>query len=89
MNYITTTQLRTKSSTLVNSLKKGESVSLIHRSNIIGVIEPLKNPAVHTATAEKLRAFLKAVTPKKVIPKSKRESVYRKHLAEKYGQSLS
>jgi antitoxin (DNA-binding transcriptional repressor) of toxin-antitoxin stability system len=42
MNNMTTTNLRKKSAQLVKTLKKGESVSLIHRSKVIGVIEPIK-----------------------------------------------
>ncbi len=42
MNYITTTELRTKTTWLVAILKKGESVFLIHRSKIIGEIRPIR-----------------------------------------------
>jgi len=40
MNYISTTDLRTKSAKLRDSLKKGESIFLLHRSKVIGVFEP-------------------------------------------------
>lgn len=89
MQYITTTNLRTQTSKLVKTLKENGKVSLIHRSEVIGVIEPIEATQGEPVTLEKLRAFLKAVKPKKLVPKSKRESVYRKRLMEKYGQGLS
>lgn len=88
MQVITTTELRTKSSQLVDTLKKGQAVSLIHRSNIIGVIEPSKIVYAPPVTVEKLRAFLKAVKPKKLIPRSQREQTYRKQLVKKYGKGI-
>jgi len=44
MEFITTTDLRTKSSALITSLKNGESISLIHRSKVVGIIKPKKEP---------------------------------------------
>ena len=43
MQYITTTELRTKTSELVKILKMGHSVLLIHRSKIIAEIIPIKD----------------------------------------------
>lgn len=40
MQVITTTQLRTKSKELVNTLREGRSVDLIHRSRVVGEIKP-------------------------------------------------
>ena len=48
MQTITTTQLRTKSSELIKSLEKGDSISLIHRSKIVGVIKPKAEPKALT-----------------------------------------
>lgn len=45
MDYITTTQLRTQTSKLVKALEKGESVTCIHRSKVIGVFEPVEKDA--------------------------------------------
>lgn len=39
--FITTTQLRTKTTWLVKTLLHGKSVYLIHRSKVIGLITPL------------------------------------------------
>lgn len=43
MNYITTTQLRTKTKWLVGMLRKGKTVILIHRSEVVAEIVPI-NP---------------------------------------------
>jgi antitoxin (DNA-binding transcriptional repressor) of toxin-antitoxin stability system len=88
MEYVTTTGLRTKSSQLVSSLKKGDSVTLVHRSQIIGTITPQQSEAPKV-NEKKLEAFLKSVKPKKLIPKNKRESVYRANLEKKYGKNIS
>ena len=85
MNYITTTDLRTKSSELIETLKKGASVSLIHRSKIIGEIKPK-----YEAKPFDAKKF-KKLTDKLNLPKTsyaQREKIYRKHLMEKYGKDL-
>ena len=43
MQYITTTDLRTKTPELINTLKQNGEVSLIHRSKIVGIIKPVEN----------------------------------------------
>ncbi len=89
MDYITTTQLRTKSTELVNSLAKGNAVSLIHRSAIIGEIRPKRQPK--PLTKEDVRD-LKRLAEKLNLPKlsyEEREKRYRKALQQKYGQDLS
>lgn len=40
MQYITTTDLRTKSKELVMILQAGQSVDLVHRSKVVGEIKP-------------------------------------------------
>lgn len=89
MNYLTTTELRTKSSQLIEVLKKGGSVSLIHRSKLVGEIIPKKE--VKTLTKEDIKV-LKKLAKELNLPKTsykERERRYRKHLMEKYGQGLS
>lgn len=85
MNYITTTDLRTKSSQLVNSLLKGHEVVLIHRSRIIGEIKPKKESKPFTQEDIKQ---LKKLAEELNLPKTsyeQREKIYRKHLMKKYG----
>jgi len=87
MQYITTTELRTKSSKLVKILKSGGILRLIHRSMVIGEILPTYEPQpLDPAAFEK---FLRHLKPKKLVPIKEREKIYRKHLEKKYGQSLS
>lgn len=89
MNYITTTQLRTKSSELVNSLSKGNSVSLVHRSRIIGEIRPKKE--TKSLTKKDINELKKLAAELK-LPKTsyrQRDAKYRKRLIRKYGQDLS
>ncbi len=89
MDYITTTNLRTQSSKLVDTLKKGGTVSLIHRSKVIGVIKPEKEPKVMTrANIDKLKKLAEELNLPKTSYKE-REKRYRKHLMEKYGKGLS
>lgn len=89
MDYITTTDLRTKSSQLVSDLKKGSKISLIHRSRIIGVIEPKKEPrALTKSDINQLKKLAEDLN----LPKTsyeEREKIYRKHLEDKYGKGLS
>ncbi len=86
MNFITTTELRTKSSELIHSLKKGKVVSLIHRSKIVGIIKPAQDePKTMTASdIKEIQKLAKSVNLPKMTYKQ-REKVYRKHLEEKYG----
>lgn len=89
MNYITTTNLRTQSSELVKSLSKGQTVSLLHRSRIIGEIKPKKE--TKPLTEEDIKQ-LKKLAEELNLPKTfykQREKIYRKHLMGKYGQGLS
>ena len=89
MNYITTTNLRTQSSKLVETLKKGGTVSLIHRSKVIGVIKPKKEPQPLTKKdIEKLKRLASNLNLPEISYKD-RENNYRKHLLEKYGKDLS
>ena len=89
MEYITTTHLRTKSSQLVSALKNGDSVSLIHHSQVIGEIKPKRQTKPFTkATIKQLQKLANELN----LPKTsyiERERRYRKHLMEKYGHSLS
>lgn len=89
MDYITTTDLRTKSSELIETLKRGTSVSLIHRSRVVGEIKPKRDAKPLTKRGI---AQLKNLANKLNLPKTtyvQREKLYRKHLMEKYGKGLS
>lgn len=87
MQYISTTELRTKSSQVVKTLKEGGTLRLIHRSRVIGEIFPTQDPKPFDP--DEFGKFLDSIKPKKLISKKDREKVYRKHLEEKYGKGIS
>ena len=87
MDYITTTELRTKSKELVKLLKDGFSVDLIHRSRVVGEIKP----KIYDPKPFDPDKFLKIVK-KLNLPKlsyKEREKRYRAHLMKKYGKGIS
>ncbi len=87
MQTITTTELRTKSKKLVEALREGKSVDLIHRSKVVGEIKPKiydPKPFNPDAVAE--------IAKKLNLPKlsyKERDRRYRAHLMKKYGKGLS
>ena len=84
---MTTTDLRTQSSQLVQSLQQGKKVSLVHRSQIIGEIVPI-TADVKPFDIKKFRTFVK-IRHKKDLSYKERERIYRQHLEEKYGKDIS
>ena len=85
MNFISTTDLRTKSSEIVSTLKSGESLYLVHRSKVVGEIKP----AVDTRKPKRFNAkkFLEAAR-KLNFPKlsyKEREKRYRQYMMERHG----
>lgn len=90
MQTITTTQLRTKSKELVNVLKEGQSVQLIHRSKVVGEIKPkIDNPK--PLTESDIDKLIK-IAQKLNLPKlsyAQREKIYRAEMLKKHGKNLS
>jgi len=86
MNYITTTQLRTRSTSLVAMLMAGEQVNLIHRSKIVGTIEP-KEKDEKILTREDVEKLYSAISILNLprTTKSQRKQTYLKHIMQKYG----
>lgn len=81
MQYITTTELRTKSKELVKTLQEGCSVDLIHRSKVIGKVEPAYEPKPFDA--KKFAQLVKNLN----LPKTtyaQREKIYRSHLMKNF-----
>lgn len=91
MQTITTTELRTKSKSLVESLIAGKSVQLIHRSQVIGEIHPKEQvrKKITTKDITELSKLLSVIKPTKVLPKNQRGKVYRQNLQKKHGLSVS
>lgn len=89
MNYITTTDLRTKSKELIKTLEEGGTVNLVHRSKIVGQIKPKKKTKILTeADIRKLKKVISDLNLPKTTYKQ-REKIYRKHLEDKYGKDIS
>lgn len=87
--YISTTELREQSSKVVSKLKLGEEMLLVHRSKIIGVIKPVPIKEKTITDPIAFQKLLSALKPSRIIPRNKRDAVYRKNLEKKYGKSLS
>ena len=87
MNYLTTTQLRTKSSALINMLLAGESVELIHRSKIVGEINP-KRSAPKIFNAKRVEKLAKKLNLEP-LSYAQREKRYRVYMAKRHGQNIS
>ncbi|OGK11908.1 hypothetical protein A2954_06440 [Candidatus Roizmanbacteria bacterium RIFCSPLOWO2_01_FULL_37_12] len=87
MNYISTTALRTSTSQLIDTLKKGGNIKLIHRSKIVGIIKPVED-VPKPFDVKKFRRLVKDLNLPKTTYKQ-REKIYRIHLMEKYGKNLS
>jgi len=89
MDTITTTNLRTQSSQLIDTLKKGGVVSLIHRSKVVGLIKPQRETKVLRQTDIKQ---IKMISQTLKLPKlsyEERKNLYRKQLLSKYGKDIS
>ncbi len=94
MKHITTTELRTKSNQLINTLMQGKRVILIHRSRVVADIKPtaFKSQSKQgeiTFGSDMFKKALKKLKPKKPISLKERDKRYRAHLMEKYGKHLS
>lgn len=88
MQAITTTELRTKSKELVKVLQEGHSVDLIHRSRVVGRVQPAQEPKPLTKEdIEKIKKLAKELNLPR-LSYGERERRYRKHLMEKYGEGL-
>jgi antitoxin (DNA-binding transcriptional repressor) of toxin-antitoxin stability system len=85
MQYIAATELRTKTPQLIETLKQGNTVNLLYRSQVVGKISPIVEQKPKKSLKETL-AFFKKLTPseKKLTGKEGRED-YNKHLEEQYG----
>ena len=89
MYTITTTQLRTQTTRLVNLLQQGEEVSLIHRSRLVGRVMPQKKqPKVFTHRDARRMAELIERLNLPQLSQAEMERNYRDHMAKKYGKYL-
>lgn len=86
MNYITTTELRTRSSELIDFLLAGESVNLVHRSTVVGTIFPTEEEP-KSLSKEDVKNIATAISQLDLSPTTFQERTknYRLHLNKKYG----
>ena len=93
MNYITTTELRTKTTELVEALQGGEEVTILHRSKIVGRITPksVSQKPIKTVTdpAKLISGLRHLVGDAGKCTKEERDVLYRKHVESKYGKHFS
>ena len=90
MQIVTMTELARKTGKVIKALDEGKELTLLYRSKVIGTIKPERKPKVMTEKKFKeLEKALSALKPRKLIPRNKRDEVYRKRLEEKYGPRVS
>lgn len=87
MQFITTTQLRTRSKELVKALADGYSVELVHRSKVVGEIKP----KIYDPKPFNSEKFLKIVQKLNLPPLSSEEieKRYRVAMIKKHGKGIS
>lgn len=90
MLYITTTQLRTKSSKLVHDLSLGQVIQLVHRSKIIGELKPKQKNSKILSQID-LKEIIQTVKAAKIPRLSDKQIAtrYRNHLKKRYGKNIS
>lgn len=87
MQYITTTELRTKSKKLVEALREGRSVNLVHRSKVVGEIKPkIYDPKPFDP--DKFANLVKRLNLPKLTFKQM-DARYRAAMMKKHGKSIS
>lgn len=90
MEYISTTDLRTKSSQLIKALQKGKTIRLVYRSQVVGNISPQAPLKTEKSEISLLDIHDYLV---RIIPPKERDidwkAIYRKELQKKYGKHLS
>jgi len=88
MQYITFTQLRTKTNNFAKALKKGEEVKLVRRSIVVGRVIPDKEIKIKTINAKKLQAKINKLNfPGITLQEIDRR--YKAAIMKKHGQGLS
>lgn len=90
MDIVTSTQLRTQTPQVIETLLHGGTIDLVHRSKIVGEIRP-KEKKEKIMTKKSIQRLLE-LAKKMNLPKlsyKQREENYRKHIMEKYGKGIS
>jgi antitoxin (DNA-binding transcriptional repressor) of toxin-antitoxin stability system len=90
MQFISTSELRTKSKQLIEQLAQGKTIKLLHRSKVVGKIKPqkdLKPDKINANAFSKAMRNLARNTPN--LTTEEMEKNYREHMEEKYGKHIS
>ena len=88
MNLITTTELRTKTKKLVESLLSGEEIKLVHRSKIIGTFRPEKANTAKIFNAKRFSSIVRKLNLPRLTEKE-REKNYQDAMRKKHGKGIS
>lgn len=87
MEFITMTQLRTRSPQILDQLSLGRSIRLIHRSKFVGIIKPANINRYKTINSQILQEKIdKLSLPIMTIKEIDRR--YRIAMTKKHGQGL-
>lgn len=83
---MTTTNLRTNTSRLVSLLGKNDKISLIHRSKIVGIIQPV----LFSAKPFDVLDLTRCLQDLKLGSTSykQRKMAFQAHLSNKYGKNI-
>jgi antitoxin (DNA-binding transcriptional repressor) of toxin-antitoxin stability system len=94
---ISTKELRDNLSEILEKVAVGGQSFVVYK---FGRKKAILNPVISATVLEarkeakpfriaEFKKYIKDIKPKKLIPRSKREEVYRKHMMEKYGKGIS
>lgn len=86
---ITTTELRTKSSSLIQALLAGYSIELTHRSQSVGTISPAIGKPAKAFDGQAFLTATKDLPPTPKTTDKQREKRYREFVESRYGNHLS
>jgi len=89
MNYISTTELRTKSVDLVEALLAGKSIDLIHRSKVVGAIVPKIITTNKPIDPLKFAKTLKKLEPNKKVSYRQLMKNYEHYMMYRHGPNIS
>ncbi|GAB4218618.1 MAG: hypothetical protein Fur009_0180 [Candidatus Microgenomates bacterium] len=86
---INSTGLRYQTSRVVNYLKEGGSFYLVHRSSIIGKIEPSDNEELKTFDVDKFLKIVEKLNLKENLTERQIKTRYLNYLKKRYAKNLS
>lgn len=87
MEYLTATNLRTQTSRLIKTLQQKGSVALVHRSKIVGIVQPIQEEGP-VFNSQLFNQYLGDFQLPPTTP-AERKAIYTKQLQKKYGKNFS